>query len=99
MLQFSSPLQVEPAAEMALAFTAKPRPLAKVDPSLWCGFGLFALLLVCAAGVGWMGRLGTRLHETLSPAAKPANSARPHRPSGPSNTDDSTGQVSADELL
>lgn len=99
MLQFSSPLQVEPAAEMVLAFTAKPRRLAGVDPSLWCGFGLFVLLLLCGVAARWINRLGIRLHQALTPATKPARPARPDGSSGPSDADDPTGQVSADELL
>ena len=51
VLRFDSPLQVEPAAEMAVAFTARPQRLARVDPSLWYGFGLFGVLLVCGAAV------------------------------------------------
>ncbi len=95
MLQFSSPLQVEPAAEMAVAFTAKPPRLAGVDPSLGWGLGLFVFLLVCGLAVKWIGRLGIRLHTALLPVARTATATG----AGPSDADDATGQVSADELL
>ncbi|MBN1362188.1 MAG: hypothetical protein JW993_16450 [Sedimentisphaerales bacterium] len=99
MLQFASPLQVEPAANMEVAFTAKPRHLAGIDPSLGYAVGLFALLLAAGFVGKWTGRLTIRLHEVLAPAAKPIEPQRPSAPSGPADEDDPPSQVSADELL
>jgi hypothetical protein len=104
VLRFDSPVQVEPASEMAVAFTAKPQHLAKVDPSLGYGFGLFALLLVGGAGVNWMRCRWTGLCESLHKASA-TGPVQPRRPAGPSESfrpddrDDPPDQVSADELL
>jgi hypothetical protein len=101
VLRFDSPLQVEPAAEMAVAFTARPQRLAKVDPSLWYGFGLFGLLLVCGTAVNWTRCRWAVLCESLRKPPAPARgtpgpSSEPPRPD---DHDDPDGQVSADELL
>ncbi len=87
MLRFSSPLQVEPGAEMALAFSAKPRHPAGPDASLWYGFGLFVVLLICGLVLGRIDPGRRRLgHVTPSPAAVVP-------------TDGPTGKASAEELL
>jgi hypothetical protein len=103
VLRFDSPLQVEPAAEMAVAFTARPQRLAKVDPSLWYGFGLFGVLLVCGTAVNWTRCRWAVLCESLRKApasaprqAAPGPSSAPRRSGG---HDDPDGPVSADELL
>ncbi len=96
VLQFRSPLQVEPAADMAVAFTAKPRRLAGVDPNLWYGFGLFAFLLIGGAMLKWAGRFGSRLHVALAPTAKPA---KPDQASESTETGGPADKTSADELL
>jgi len=106
VLRFDSPLQVEPAAEMAVAFTAKPQRLAKVDPSLWYGFGLLGVVLVgCTAVNSTRCRWGV-LCESLRKAPAPIIGRRERGtrvPSGaprrPDDHDDPDGPVSADELL
>ncbi len=92
MLQFRSPLQVEPAAEMSLSFSARRAPLARVDPSLWYGLGLFGVLVLCGPAARLLGRLRARLAAVLTRAAEPVPAAvdGPEAPSG---------QVSAGELL
>jgi hypothetical protein len=101
VLRFDSPLQVEPAAEMAVAFTARPQRLAKVDPSLWYGFGLFGLLLVCGTAVNWTRCRWAVLCESLRKAPAPARDTpgRSNEPPRLDDHDDPDGQVSADELL
>jgi hypothetical protein len=100
MLRFDSPLQVEPAAEMAVVFAARPKPLAQIDPSLWYGFGLFGLLLGCGVLVNWIrgpwGALGVWLQKTAVPVAGPVEPSETSPSEGP---DQAHGQVSADELL
>jgi hypothetical protein len=101
ILRFDSPLQVEPAAEMAVTFTARPQHLARVDPSLWYGFGVFASLLVGGTAVNRLRRPWAWLH-TVHPTVRPparAQPARPDEPSGPDGGDDQNGPVSAEELL
>jgi hypothetical protein len=106
VLRFDSPLQVEPAAEMAVIFTARPQHLAQIDPSLWYGCGLFVILLVCALLVnpvrhGWA-VLCASLHKAPSPAVAPVQPAKPgtsSKGSKPGDRDDPGGRVSADELL
>ncbi len=87
VLRFDSPLQVEPAAEMAVAFTAKPQRLAQVDPSLWYGFGLFGVLLVCGAVVNAIRRPWGALCMWLQSAPVPIVGSVQR-----------TGPVSSDEL-
>ncbi len=103
VLRFDSPLQVEPAAEMAVAFTARPQRLAKVDPSLWYGFGLFGVLLVCGTAVNWTRCRWAVLCESLrkSPVSTPTRGTpgQPNEPPRPDDHDEPDGQVSADELL
>jgi len=103
VLRFDSPLQVEPAAEMAVAFTARPQHLAKVDPSLWYGFGLFGLLLVGGTAVNWTRCRWAALCESLrqAPASTPmqVTPGRPNEPPRPDDHDDPDGRISADELL
>jgi hypothetical protein len=106
VLRFDSPLQVEPASEMAVTFTARPQHLAKVDPGLGYGFGLFVFLLVCGAAVHWIRRRWVVLCESLrkvpASAAGPAQLPRPARASEsspPTDRDDPPSQVSAEELL
>jgi hypothetical protein len=104
VLRFDSPVQVEPASEMAVAFTAKPQHLAKVDPSLGYGFGLFAVLLVGGAGVNWTRCRWTALCDSLHQASaagsvQPRRLVGPNESSGSDDRDDPPDQVSADELL
>ena len=106
VLRFDSPLQVEPAAEMAVAFAAKPRHLARIDPSLWYGFGLFAFLLGCGTLINrirrpwcvlctWFQRASVPAIRSVQ-AAKPAESGEPRQSEG---SDRASGQVSTEELL
>jgi len=106
LLRFDSPLQVEPAAEMAVAFTARPQRLARVDPSLWYGFSLFALLLVGGALVNqtchYWGALCVWLQNAPVHTGGSVQAAGPVEPGEPSRSDDRddpNGQVSAEELL
>ena len=105
VLRFDSPLQVEPAAEMAVVFAAKPQHLARIDPSLWYGFGLFGLLLGGSALVNWIrrswGALCTWLQKAPVPAVKavPAKPAESSDPLQAKTSDRASGQVSQDELL
>ena len=98
-------VQVEPAAEMTVVFAAEPRHLARIDPSLWCGLGLFALLVVCGALANWMRRAWRILHVWLQKAPVPAGSVQPAGPVGPDEPsrskgpDQADGRVSAEELL
>ncbi len=96
VLQFASPLQVEPAAEMSVTFTAKPRHLAGIDPSLWYAVALFTILVLCGVVFSWAGRLGVCLHRVLAPGPK---AVEPAAPSESPRGDDPAGQVSADELI
>ncbi len=86
MLQFRSPLQVEPAAEMSLSFTARRTHRAQVDSSQGYGLALFGLLLAGRAAVRPARRVRERIVAFLTPVADDA----PEAPSGP---------VSAAELL
>ena len=86
MLQFRSPLQVEPEAEMSLSFTARRARLARIDPSLWYGLVFFGLLVLGAAAMEPARRLGTRITAALTPVVE-------------ERRDPPTGQVSAEELL
>ena len=103
VLRFDSPLQVEPSAEMGIAFTAKPQQLAKVDPSLWYGLGLFAILLACGFVAGRMRGPWARFRKLFAAAAESARTPAPAVPDRPADhdddRDDQTGQVSADDLL
>ncbi|MGE5293624.1 MAG: hypothetical protein ACM3VT_02220 [Solirubrobacterales bacterium] len=95
ILRFQSPLQVEPAAEMLVSFTAKPQQLAGPDPSLSWAVGFFAVLTVGGAMLTRLRSPWNRLCDACARkvvrAAKPVtNSGNPHDPSG---------QISADELL
>ena len=102
MLQFDSPLQVEPAAEMAVTFTARPQHLARVDPSLWYGAAIFACLLAGGAVLRGIRLAWDRLHRALTPVAQPVYptpSPEPSDSSKPDDPDQSNGPVSAEELL
>jgi hypothetical protein len=102
ILRFDSPLQVEPATEMAVVFTARPRHLARVDPSLWYAFGLFGSLLIGGATVNSLRRPWAWLHEVRPAVRRPPPPAPPvttDEPSGPTGGDDQNGKVSAEELL
>jgi len=102
VLQFDSPLQVEPATDMAITFTAQPQHLARIDPSLTYGLGLFAFLLLCSAMVKWMRSPWAWLHRVSTPVLgpiQPVKSVEPSKPCGPDDRDDRNGRVSADELL
>jgi len=106
ILRFDSPVQVEPASEMAVVFTARPQHLAKVDPSLGYGFGLFAFLLAGGAAVGGMRRrwaaLGAslcRMPRNAAGSGQPPRSAQSSESSPLDDRDDPPNQVSAEELL
>ena len=99
VLRFDSPLQVEPAAEMAIAFTARPKQLAKVDPSLWHGLGLFAILLACSFVLSRAHGPWVRLCTALAPVPRSVSPAAPVGTDKPANDDDQNRQVSADDLL
>jgi aspartate 1-decarboxylase len=102
MLQFRSPLQVEPTAEMSLVFTAHEPYLARVDPSLWYGLGLFGSLVLCSFAIRLLGCTWARLHNALTPTAKaimPSEPAQSRLSSGPDDPDMPNRQVSAEELL
>jgi hypothetical protein len=90
MLRFDSPLQVEPGAAMTVTFRAKQRGLRDLDPSVWCGLGLFAAIAAAGGLVVHVRDRWDRLHKILAPTP-PA--ARPAEPAGPN------GQVSAEELI
>jgi hypothetical protein len=103
VLRFDSPVQVEPAAEMAVAFTARPQHLAKVDPSLWYGFGLFGLLLGGGALINWTRGRWAVLCGVWDQASvvsdQPSKAAESAESSGPDDQDEPPSQISADELL
>jgi hypothetical protein len=96
MLRFDSPLQVEPKAEMAVTFRAKPQRIRHLDPSGWYGLSLFAGLLAVGCGIGFVRRKWNRLHEVLTPAPRPKQPTEPAKPSDP---EEPNGQVSAKELI
>jgi hypothetical protein len=103
ILRFDSPVQVEPASEMAVAFTARPQRLAQIDPSLWYGLSLFGFLVVGGAAVNWMRRRWGSLCELLGGAAAESveapGSAGSADPSQPGDRADPPDHVSAEELL
>lgn len=105
VLRFDSPLQVEPAAEMAVTFIARGRRLARIDPSLWCGLGLFGLLLGGGVAVNRIRRpweaLRSRLHGAFASRVRPVQvvTADPGKSVGSGDADRMSGQVSSDELL
>ena len=96
ILRFESPLQVEPAAEMAVAFSAKRPQIRRLNPSLWYGAGLFAGLLAAGSAVGLARRQWDRMREILARSASPAQPVELPRPSSP---DEPSGRVSAEELI
>ena len=96
MLRFDSPLQVEPKAEMAVTFRARPQRIRHLDPSAWYGLGLFAGLLVVGGGIGFVCRRWDRLHKILAPMPRPE---QPKKPAKPGKPDEPNGQVSAKELI
>ncbi|MBP7050952.1 MAG: hypothetical protein KBE65_08060 [Phycisphaerae bacterium] len=99
VLRFDSPLQVEPTAEMAISFTARPKQLAKVDPSLWYGLGLFAILLACSFMLSRMHGPWVRLCAALTPVARSVPPVTPVGAEKPANDDDQNRQVSTEDLL
>ena len=102
VLRFDSPLQVEPAAEMGIAFTAKPQQLARIDPSLWYGLGLFAILFACSFVLSRMRGPWARLCEALAPvtgSVRTTTPAVPDKSAGPEDRDDRNRRVSAEDLL
>jgi hypothetical protein len=86
VVRFDSPLQVEPAAEMAVSFTARPQRLARVDPSLWYGVGLFGVLLLCGLMVNQTRKAWSVLCASLQSA--PVSVVAPARPAGPVSSDE-----------
>jgi hypothetical protein len=96
MLRFDSPLQVEPKAEMAVTFRARPRRIRHLDHSAWYGLGLFAGLLAVGSGSGFVRRRWDRLHKILTPPPRPK---QPDKPDKPNKPDEPNGQVSAKELI
>jgi hypothetical protein len=98
VLRFDSPLQVEPEAEMTVAFRAKSPRIRRVDPSLAGALGLFAGLLVVTGTGSFLQRRWSILHDFLTP--KP----RPRQPDEPEHTDENPNDepdapVSTDELI
>lgn len=88
VLRFDSPLQVEPAAEMAVVFKARPQHLARVDPSLWYGLGLFGALLICGVAVNRVRRSWSLLCARMQKArVSVVGAVQPAKP------------VSSDELI
>jgi len=96
MLRFDSPLQVEPEAAMAVMFRARERRMGRFDPGILYGVGILAGLLVLGGGVGCARRRWVRLQEILAPAPR---SKQPTDPAEVKDSDESDGQVSADELI
>ncbi len=96
MLRFDSPLQVEPKAEMAVTFRARPQRIRRLDPSAWYGLCLFAGLLAVGGGSGFVRRRWDRLHKILTPTPRPK---QPTKPAKPSSLDEPNGQVSSKELI
>jgi hypothetical protein len=94
VLQFASPLQVEPAAEMLVSFMSKPQQLARVDPSLWCAVGLFAVLAIGGAVLHSMRGSWSRLRAVCDHKV-----VRTATPIQSDDRDDRNRQVSAEELL
>lgn len=99
ILRFDSPLQVEPKAEMAVTFRARPQRIRHLDPSVWYGLSLFAGLLAVGSGIGFVRRRWDRLHEILTPAPHPKPAKGGTEPAGPNDIDEPNGQVSAEELI
>jgi hypothetical protein len=81
VLRFDSPLQVEPGAEMAVAFTSRRQHLAGIDPSLWHAVGLFVALLIAGAVVRWLARPWAWLCTAASPLARAPSPCRAGKPS------------------
>jgi len=101
-LQFGSPLQVEPDSDMAVTFSARPKRLARVNPSLGYGVSLFVVLLVGHGALSAMGRAWGSLHRGLVRTCRPSAQARPQgpgQPAGPSGPDSEDGRVRTDDLL
>ena len=96
ILRFDSPLQVEPKALMAVTFRAAPQRMRRLDPSVWYGLSLFAALLALGSGIGFVRRRWDRLHEILTPPARPEPAKGETEPAEPTEPD---GQVSAEELI
>ena len=96
MLRFDSPLQVEPDAAMAVMFRAKQQRIGPVDPGILYGVGILAGLLAFGGGIGFLRRRWARLQEILTPAARPMQTAEPAEAK---DSDEGSGQVSADELI
>ena len=99
ILRFDSPLQVEPKALMAVTFRASPQRMRRLDPSVWYGLSLFAALLALGSGIGFVRRRWDRLHEILTPPARPEPAKGGTEPAEPSDPDEPDGQVSAEELI
>ncbi|MBN1507652.1 MAG: hypothetical protein JW955_12445 [Sedimentisphaerales bacterium] len=107
--RFDSPLQVEPASEMAVTFTARPQRWARMDPSLAYGPALFAGLLACGAILARIRTTWDRLARGRAQASSlPISAGRDARfcvstglpPTSPDNRDDpNNSRISTDELL
>ena len=101
-LQFLSPLQVEPGADMAVTFSARSQHLARIDPSLWYGAAIFACLLASVWILHGVHRTWDRLDRALTPAAQPVPptpSPEPSDAAKPDDPDQSNSRVSSEELL
>ena len=96
VLRFDSPLQVEPAAEMSVSFSAQRHTIGRLDPSVGYGLGLFVGLLIVSAALGLARSRWDRLHEILRPVASPA---QPIEATESSDSDESNGPVSSEELI
>ncbi len=102
LLSFSSPLQVEPAAKMAVSFRAKTQRVTRLDAGYGFAFGLFAVLLAFGGVVRYVGQRWDRLHAFLTPVAKPKEVKEESTSEAvlkDTDGDDIEGPVSADELL
>lgn len=70
MLQFTSPLQVEPQSAMTVTFEAQRPRLARVDSSLIYGLGFFIGLAVVGSVVGFFRGRWDQLHRALTPTSR-----------------------------
>ena len=96
VLRFDSPLQVEPAAEMSVTFSAQRHAISGLDPSIGYGLGLFVGLLIVSGAVHLVHSRWERLHDFLKPAVYPA---QPVTATESADADETDGPVSSEELV
>ncbi|MHC4743189.1 MAG: hypothetical protein ACYS8Z_14840 [Planctomycetota bacterium] len=99
MLRFDSPHQIKLEEPMTVIFRAQQQKLRRLDPSIWYGLGLLAVLLAVGGAIGFVHRRWDRLHMILTPASRPKQPTEPDGLAAPTITDEPDNQVSADELL